>query len=244
MGKIVALGGGEIGRFGKVETTAIDKEIVKLSGKKHPHVLFIPTASHDSENYARLFRKQYEKLSCKVDILYLYNKVSKTEIKNKIFSSDILYVGGGNTLKMVKLWRKKGVDALLKKAYKKNIVLSGVSAGAICWFKYGNSDSRKFKNPKADLIKVKGLNLFPLLFCPHYDAEKGRVQSLKNMMKKGGVAIALDNCCAIEIIENRYKIIASKKSAHAYKVYWKTGTYHHEILQKNVFRDIKELVKK
>ena len=81
------------------------------------------------------------------------------------------------------------------------------------------------------MIRVKGLNMIPALHCPHYDIEKGREESLKEMMKKNrGVAIAIDNCCAIEIIDDEYKILKSKKTANAYKVYWKNGKYFKELI--------------
>jgi dipeptidase E len=68
--------------------------------------------------------------------------------------ADIIYVGGGNTLKMMTLRRKLGVDKALQQALKKDIILSGLSAGSICWFDYGNSDSRKFTSKSTQLIKV------------------------------------------------------------------------------------------
>ena len=149
-----------------------------------------------------------------------------------IVGSDIVYVGGGNTLRMMKIWRKRGVDEILRAAYKKEIVLSGVSAGAICWFRYGNSDSRQFKNPTAPLIKVRGLDLYPLLLCPHYHQEKGRVSSLKNMMKKTrGIAIALDNCSALEIVGDTYRGLTSHRKARAYKAYWDNKKYGHQELK-------------
>jgi dipeptidase E len=101
MGKIIAICGGEIGRPGtKVETNAIDKEIIKLSGKKNPLLLFIPTASSDSESYYEVVKKHFgKKLGCRTDVLYLIkDKNTKTEIRNKILSADIIYVGGGDTL--------------------------------------------------------------------------------------------------------------------------------------------------
>jgi len=175
MQKIVAIGGGEIGRPGfPIETTSIDKEIISLSGKEKPKLLFIPTASSDSESYFEVVKKHFGKrLGCAVDVLYLLkNKHPKGEIEKKILNSDIIYVGGGNTLKMMKTWRKLGVDTILLKAYKKGIVLSGVSAGAICWFSFGNSDSLLFSKRNAPMIKVRGLGFINLLFCPHYDVEK------------------------------------------------------------------------
>ncbi|HOZ53573.1 MAG TPA: Type 1 glutamine amidotransferase-like domain-containing protein [bacterium] len=168
MSKIIAIGGGEIGRPGySVETLKIDKDIIKLSGRKNPKILFIPTASSDSESYCDTFKKYFgQKLKCQVDVLYLINNnLSQKEISKKILGSDIIYVGGGNTLKMMNIWRKKGVDKILKKALNKDIVLSGISAGAICWFKYGLSDSRKFKNKDSDYIQVSGLNFINIFKC-------------------------------------------------------------------------------
>ena len=177
MKKIIAIGGGEIGRPGHpIETTSIDKEIIKLTGKKNPKLLFIPTASSDSELYSEAVKNHFgNRLGCKIDVLYLIKeKLSKKEIKEKIFKSDIVYVGGGNTLKMLNLWKKKGVDIILKSALKKGIVLSGLSAGGICWFGKGSSDSRRFYDSKGKIIKIGGLNFVPALFCPHYDVEEDR----------------------------------------------------------------------
>ena len=249
MKKIVAIGGGEIGRPGyPIETTKIDKEIVNLTKKKNPSFLFIPTASSDSESYYEVIKKHFGKrLGCKTDVLYLIDKkISRKEIKNKIFKADIIYVGGGNTLKMMKIWRKNKVDELLIQAYKKGIILSGLSAGAICWFRWGNSDSRRFTNPKADLIKVKGLGLIKALNCPHYSEEKDRKNDLKKMMgKTSGIAIAIDSCAAIEIVDGKYRIISSKRSANAYKVCWKRSKYKEEIIEKNKeFKELKDLLKK
>ena len=100
-----------------------------------------------------------------------------------LFSSDIIYVGGGNTLKMMTIWRKLGVDVLLKQALEKNIVLCGLSAGSICWFNNGNSDSRKFISNSDKLIKVTGLGFINATHCPHYDSEPNRHKDLKRIMQ-------------------------------------------------------------
>lgn len=249
MGKIVALGGGEIGRPGyPVETTKIDKETILLTGKKNPRLLFIPTASSDSESYYEVIKQHFgQRLGCKTDVLYLTkNKPGKKIIEDKILSADIIYVGGGDTLKMMKIWRKNGVDKLIKKAYEKGVVLSGLSAGSICWFKWGSSDSRRMAIPDADLIKVSGLGLINALHCPHYDFDKTRKPDLKKRMAKTpGVAIAIDNCCAMEIVDGKYRIIDAKLSANSYKVYWKHNKYHAEVIRKEKgFKPLKELLKK
>lgn len=247
--KIIAIGGGEIGRPGfSIETEKIDKEIIKLTGKKNPKLLFIPTASSDSKSYCEVVEKYFgKKLKCQVDFLFLLNKKnSQAQNKKIILGSDIIYVGGGNTLKMMNIWRRQGIDKLILEAGKRGAVLSGVSAGSICWFKYGNSDSRKFANEKAGYIKVSGTGIINALCCPHYNIEHNRPESLRVMTKSlKEVAIAMDNCCALEVVNDDYKIISSNKNAQAYKVYWKNGKYYKEtISQKRIFSPLKDLLSK
>jgi dipeptidase E len=249
MKKIVALGGGEIGRPGyPIETTEIDREIIRLARKEKPNLLFIPTASGDAESYYEAVKEHFGKrLSAKTDVLYLLREKSdKREIERKILRADIIYVGGGNTFRMMRAWRKTGADILLKQAYENGKVLSGISAGAICWFRWGNSDSRRGNNPDADLIRVSGLGLINALFCPHYDFEEDRKPDLRIMMKKTpGIAIAAENCCAIEILDDTYRIIFSKPSANAYKVYWSKGEFFEELIQKKEeFEPLETLLRK
>ena len=229
-------------------TLAIDSEIVELSGKRAPVCLFIPTASMDDPGYCARVERQYkDRLGCRFRILLLYkDRPAARKIRETILTSDIIYVGGGNTLRMMKLWRKLGVDNYLDQARRKGTVLCGSSAGALCWFREGNSDSRKFSDENdLTLIKVKGLNFIDALVCPHYDVEKHRPSGLKAMMKNtSGVAIALDNCTAIEIVDNQYRILTSAKRKHAYKVYWYKNHYVREALSNDgVFRKLAPLLK-
>ena len=108
------------------ETLAIDRKIVCLTGKGSPKALFIPTASGDSPRYWQSFQEVYgEELGCESDVLYLLGvSPTKEELEQRILSADLVYVGGGNTLKMMRRWRKLGVDKVLKEAYRRGIVLS------------------------------------------------------------------------------------------------------------------------
>lgn len=244
MSKIIAIGGGQIS---KKSTLKIDKEIVRFSEKKKPKLLFIPTASSDSEEYSLSIKKYFNNLGCSVDVLYLIKgKLAKKEIENKIFGSDIIYVGGGNTLKMMTLWRKLGINTLLQKALQRDIVLCGLSAGSICWFKYGNSDSRKFTSNSDNLIKVTGLGFINALNCPHYNSELHRQKDLKKMMQNNPlVAIALEDDCAIQIKDDNFKIITSKSNTKAYKIYWKNKVYFKEEIKKTKnFLSLKDLIQK
>lgn len=255
MGKIVAIGGGEIGRpkkdggFYPVETTAIDKEIIRLSGKKNPRMLFIPTASKDSAEYYEVITKHFGKrLGCKCDALYLIkDKPTKKEMRSKILNADIIYVGGGNTFYMINIWRRLGVDKLLYMAYKKDIVLSGISAGAICWFRYCTTDSRpKLGKSNHSFSKMGCLDFVNLTVSPHHILEPNRKPALINIMKKTpGVGIALDDYTALEILGDTYRIITSKKTANVNKVFFKNRKLSYIKLNKNgKFRPLSELYSK
>jgi dipeptidase E len=221
---IVAIGGGEIRTRG---TAPIDREIIRLANKKNPKLLFIPTASSDSERYWKHIREYFGKfLKCKTDVLFLIREhPSKQQIRKKILGADIVYVGGGNTLQMMRLWRRLSVDKFLKAAYNNGTVLSGISAGAICWFDSGHSDSMSFYNSrKWKYINVRGLGLIKGIHCPHYNSmTRGipRRRHFRDMIRKtGGIGIAIENNCAIAFIDNRFfKVIASKAYVRAYKVY-------------------------
>lgn len=220
---VVAIGGGEIRTRG---TADIDREIIRLSNRKCPTILFIPTASADSARYCRHFVEHFGKfLKCKTDVLRLLDEPPPVrQIERKIFSADVIYVGGGNTLSMMRLWRRLGVDSLLRAAYENGIVLSGISAGAICWFDSGHSDSMSFYNPKDwKYINVKGLGLIRGIHCPHYSSmTRGvpRRRDFQEMIRRiGGFGIALENNCAVEFIDGRfYRVIKSKPNARAYRV--------------------------
>jgi dipeptidase E len=235
---IVAIGGGEIRTRG---TAPIDREIIRLSKKKNPKLLFIPTASSDSERYWKHVQEYFGKfLKCKTDVLFLIKeKPSREKIRRKILSADIIYVGGGNTLQMMRFWRRLGVDRFLKAAYKNGTVLSGISAGAICWFDSGHSDSMSFYSPKRwKYINVRGLGLIKGIHCPHYNSmTRGipRRRHFRHMIRKsGGIGIAIENNCAIEFIDGRfYKVIASKNYSRAYRIYKAGG----EVITEQIRRE-------
>ncbi len=225
MGKIVVIGGGKLAQY---ETLAFDTRIVEQTGKPHPHALFIPTASGDSEGYVKTFTKVYGKrMGCKTDVLYLLKtRPAKRALRQKILSADLIYVGGGNTLKMMKRWRLLGVDKLLKEAYTRGLVLSGLSAGGICWFEAGHSDSMSFYHPDDwHYIKVSGLGLLRGIHCPHFDGKTQgiaqRTQFLKFMKKYSAVGIAIENHCAMEFVDGKYRVLSARKGRKAYRVFKK-----------------------
>lgn len=218
MGRIIAIGGGEI-RYG--DTYEIDKIIVEATGLDHPKLLFIPTASDDAEGYVDSIRVAFgEKLGCEVTALRLIEDLPQaSEIQELILSADIIYVGGGNTKKMLEVWRQHSVDVYLREAYDKGVILSGLSAGSICWFDYGHSDSDTIASGEVQPYSlVGGIGLIPMLNCPHYNEEgRGDDFSLK-VQESGIVGLALDNYVAVDILDENFRIIKSDKYANAYRV--------------------------
>ncbi len=237
MGIIVAIGGydKEPSRHGVFDTPLelIDKEIIRLSKKKKPKVLFIPTASTDSEKYVEMMREAYEgKLATYFDALLLYSqKPTKKEIQAKFDWADIIYVGGGNTLKMMKKWRLLGVDQILKRAHKQGKVLCGVSAGSICWFEYGVSDSLHFYNEnETKYIKVRGLGLISGVNCPHYKSTEydngHRSKGLHEIMKRSkGECLSVPDGAAAVIEIGKVRSIGLKKSLWCW---WEKGEWCEE----------------
>ncbi len=215
--RIVAIGGGEIGRPGyPVETTALDAEVVRLTGKRRPRVVFLPTATQDDAMYVSTVEAHYGgRLGCLVEPLMLYDR-SKTpgEIERLVRSADIVYVGGGNTLRMMKLWRRRGIDRLLVQAATEGTVMAGVSAGAICWCATGVSDSRSFTagDDTWPYIAVRGLGLVDVLLCPHYDSGDRRPDSTGRLARTSrSRAVGLDDCTALEIVDDRWLILSCRE---------------------------------
>ncbi|HWS48643.1 MAG TPA: peptidase E [Candidatus Methanoperedens sp.] len=210
MKKIVAIGGGEIITR---DTEKIDRLIIELTEKEHPKVLFIPTASNDAEGYWKTFNEYFSSLGAIPSVLKLVdNPPSKIEIESEIFSSNAVYVGGGNTQKMLEIWKNNGVDRILKDAYEKGVVMSGLSAGAICWFKFGSSDSPSFNNPEdKQLILLPTLGFVDGLFSPHHIREPYRNEQLPRIIKESGQksGFAVDDNAALIIIEGKAKVVTS-----------------------------------
>lgn len=214
MGRIVAIGGGE---FSKGETYILDKYIVELAGKQHPKLLFIPTASQDAPDYIARIQDYFGKLGCDIEALCLISHTYTAEvIKGMILNADIIYVGGGDTIRMIEKWKEFNVDVYLKEAYEQGVILSGISAGSICWFEFGHSDSDSFINDKQwHYVKAQGLGIIPAAHCPHYN-EDGR-ESFDDMISDESIiGIALENKTAFIENDGQYSLLKADKNSDAY----------------------------
>ena len=210
MKKLVCIGGGEIPRYKNgvilpYETKEIDEEIVRLSNKSNPKFLFISVASSHPEEYFEGIKKVYENLGCNVSHLDI-NK-SYEEIEKEILNIDIIYIGGGNTKHLMEVLKEKKIDKILIMAYESGIVCSGLSAGSYCWF-----------NCNYDLIE--GMSVINAINCVHYDQkDKIAKDKLYSVIKeKGIVGYAIDNCVALEFIDDEIKVIKSDNNKNAYRI--------------------------
>lgn len=210
---IIAIGGGDIrymaeGKILPYENDEIDRKIVESCSKKNPQFLFIGTASKEDNDYFLTMKKVYENLGCKVEELKILNRnITFNEIENIIFSSDIIYVGGGDTKFMLDEWRKHKVDQLLIKAYDRGTIMCGISAGSYCWF-----------NTNYNLIG--GLDIIKAINIAHYNLKtSSQKQQFYNNIKQVKLpGIALDDYVAIEFKNNISRVIHTRKGYKAYLI--------------------------
>lgn len=219
MGRIVAISGGDLS-----STRPLNLHTIKLSGKTNPNVLFVGTASNDAEGYIISIEKEYENLGCEVKSLCLVTKAyRKEDIDNLLLWADIIYVGGGDTVSMMRIWKQHGLDEKLKEIYRKDAaVLTGLSAGAICWFNCGHSESFR-NNEDLHYCWADGmLNFLGYAFCPHYN-EEGR-ESFDSMLKeKDLIGLAMENDTAFVKNNGNQYFIKSNSSAKAFEIQYKNG---------------------
>jgi len=163
--RIFAVGGWKTPK----EALPLMRFFIGLTGKPNPKVCLLPTASGDSAESIVAYYDVMNQLDCRPRHLRLFQPSRVDDFEAVLMDMDPIYVGGGNTLNMLAIWKAQGIDRVLQKALNKGIVLGGSSAGMICWFEQGCSD---FKPGK--LSALDGLGWLPGSACPHYDLEKRR----------------------------------------------------------------------
>ena len=135
--QIIPIGGG--GFYRDPENLELEKYIIRQSGAASARVAFMPTASGEPDHYVASFYAAFLKLGCRPSVLTFFKRTP--ELRSFLLNQDVIYVGGGNTKSLLAVWRDWGVAEILHEAWQSGIVLTGVSAGAICWFEQGLTDS-------------------------------------------------------------------------------------------------------
>lgn len=224
MRQIIAMGGG--GFSMEEENPLLDQYILRQARKSRPKVCFVPTASGDAEGYIEQFYRCFAKFDCETSHLSLFKPPLSMEAF--VLEQDIIYVGGGNTRNLLILWKAWRLDQLLKQAWEKGTILAGLSAGSICWFEQGITDSFP-----GELTVLDGLGFLKGSHCPHYDGEKDRRPRYHELLKQNKIkdGMAADDGVAIHYLnEKLYQVVSSRPDAKAYCVKNVNGTVKEEVM--------------
>lgn len=215
MRQIIAIGGG--GFSMEPDNPLLDQYILDATGKPRPRVCFFPHATDFAMSYVLKFFEAFAKLDCQPTWLSLFQTPPMRDMEDFILSQDAIYVGGGNTKSMLALWRTWGLDAILRTAYERGVVLSGISAGANCWFEECVSDSVV---PQLSAYR-DCLGFLPGSFCPHYDGELQRRPTFHRLIANGEIkdGIACDDGAAAHYVDGKLlRVVSSRPHAKGYRL--------------------------
>ena len=210
--QIIPIGGG--GFYRDAENLELEKYVVRQSGAENPRVAFIPAASGEPDHYVASFYSAFLKLGCRPSVLTFFKRTP--DLRSLLLQQDVIYVGGGNTKSLLAVWRDWDVIEILREAWESGIVLTGVSAGAICWFEQGLTDS--FSD---GLRSLNCLGFLPGSCCPHFDGEAQRRPSYHKLLSAGEIAagIAIEDWTGVHYIGSEiHRVITSKRGARAYSM--------------------------
>lgn len=226
MAKYVLIGGGDIRTF---ETEKIDTEIVKISGKSDARILFVGLASSYSDSYYDAVKRQYRKLGCTCSYLKKSNLINNIELAiNKINNADIIYIGGGDSIKLIERIKEYKLDKIFRKLDDKHIIV-GMSAGAIMISKYGLSDANILRGESEELEFVEGLGLVNLNICPHYNKDIRKNELKRSIIDSRERVFGLEDNTAVVVAGEKIKVLKGNDSAKVYECYYKDEKYIEEV---------------
>jgi dipeptidase E len=207
--RILACGGQQL------QHPALTRYLFDLTGRPRPKILFVPTASGDDQANLLTFYQTLASVSCEPTHLALFHR-TVDDIEGLIRAQDVVMVGGGNTANMLAIWRLHGVEDALRKAYAGGTILTGSSAGCICWFEAGITDSF---TPELGPLR-DGLKLLKGSACPHYDSEERRRPVYAREIAAGlPPGIALEDAVAARYDDERLvEVVSGRTDGRAFGV--------------------------
>ncbi len=211
--QIIALGGG--GMSMEPEESALDLYVLAQTHNSYPAVCFLPTASGDADSYIAKFYSVFSRYTCRPSHLTFFQRTP--DLRTHLLKQDVIYVGGGNTRSMLAVWREWALPKLLKEAWESGVILAGISAGAICWFEQGLSDSVAGK-----FIVLDCLGFLEGSCTPHYDGEPERRSVLHKLLLKREIlpGYAIDDGVAIHFVGlEAQRAVSSRPNAKAYRLF-------------------------
>jgi peptidase E len=216
--RILAIGGSSL--MPTSTDWPLHQYLLDLSGRDRPRICFIGTASGDNDSYVANFYATFSR-HAETSHLSLFDR-RVADIGGFLLEQDVIFVGGGNTANMLAVWRLHGVDKALKAAWEAGVVLAGPSAGGICWFEGGLTDSF---GPGLAPLK-DGLKFLPGTFCPHYDSESLRRPRYEEVVGSGDLAAGYAADDSVGILfsgRDLAEVVASMPGQHAYRVERRKG---------------------
>ncbi len=196
------------------ERRRLEDYVLGLAGSERPRVLFVPTASADDDGATLL---AYTQLGDRAQVSHLsFFPWPPPNLRERVLAQDVLYVAGGNTANALAIWRAHGFDAILREAWDAGVVLAGWSAGMICWFEAGVTDSF---GPQLEGMH-DGLGFLPGSACPHYDAEDLRRPVYTKLVAEGfPPGIAADDMVGLRYEGTELaEVVSGRPGARAYTV--------------------------
>jgi dipeptidase E len=174
--------------------------VIELTGKDRPRICFLPTAAADDQRVIGYIYSLCKDLPLEPSVLvtFVSSSPEQKSFEEQITASDAVIVGGGNTLNMLAIWKAQGIDTLLQEAYERGTVLAGGSAGSLCWFKGGYTDSR----PK-ELSLMTCLGFLDYSHSPHYNDGTARRRLYREAVLNGALppGYACDDGAALLFID-------------------------------------------
>jgi len=212
-GQIVAFGGG--GFAMEPDNPLLDDYVLSLCGRPRPRVCLLPTASGDSTAWIDRFYEIFHEDRCEPSHLALFNR-AVDDLYDFLCEQDVIYVGGGNTVNLLAVWRAQGLAEVLPAVLERGVIACGVSAGGLCWFERGITDSYgPALNPLSN-----GLGLLPGSFCPHYDSDPRRPRAFSEFVRSTGKpGLAAEDGVGLHYVDGQlHRVVSSRPVAVAWRV--------------------------
>jgi peptidase E len=215
--QVLALGGG--GFSMEAGNPLVDDFALEITGADRPRVCFMPTASGDADHYVVRFYRRFSAVAeCSHVSLFRRDKGAgavEGDIERHLLEQDLIYVGGGSVLSLLGTWRAHGVDAMLRRAWRRGVVLCGLSAGSLCWFAEAVT---AFHGPPE---VVRGLGILPFSNCVHYDGEPSRREAFTRLIAAGALrgGYGVEDGAALHFAGRELaQVVSSRPGANAYSV--------------------------
>lgn len=211
--QIIAIGGAALPL--ELDNLLLVDYFLKQTAKRKPKVCFIGTAHGDADAGRLRFYAGVSQFNCKPTHLPLFAR-TPSDLESFVLEQDAIFVGGGNTRSMLAVWCDWGLDVHLRKAWQQGVVLGGWSAGSICWFEQGITDS--IAGP---LTVLDCLGFLPGSNCPHYNSEPLRRPTYRKMVARGAIAegYAADDGVALHFIDGKLlRVVSNHKRGRGWRL--------------------------